>query len=214
MEVRHDSSSIYRTLLNEIQFGILDEATVIREIDIAERFGVSRTPAREAVNNLVHDRLLVRTPKGMTVRQVTPDEVIQTYNVRITLEGEAAFEAAQKRTVTDLARLESLLTRDREYESPDDRTKAQLNIEFHRSIWDSAHNPVLSDLLERLSIHLIHTPKSTLSVGNRWIESLEEHEELIEAIRQHDADQARQLAEQHMSQARDLRLQLFREFIT
>lgn len=213
MTQKHDSRSIYSILLHEIQFGRIAESAVLREIDIAERFSVSRTPAREALNNLVHDGLLLRTPKGLMIRTVTPDEVIKTYTVRIMLEGEAAAEAAENRNETDLARLEGLLRRDRETENPSDETRAKLNIEFHQSVWAAAHNQVLTDLLERLTVHLIHKPQSTLSVGNRWSEALDQHEELITAIQNRDAGTARKLAENHMRQARDLRLELFRHHI-
>ena len=70
---------------------------------------------------------------------------------------------------------------------------------------------VLQDLLDRLSTHLIHAPRSTLSTGNRWTESLDEHEALIQAIEQQDSDEAGKIARQHMETARTLRLQLLRE---
>lgn len=211
MHKRVDGETIYVQLRQEIQQGMVGADDYLKEVLVAERFGVSRTPAREALNRLVHERLLERTPKGLQLRQVTPQEIIQVYDVRITLEGEAAAQAALHRNITDLARLEGLLERDRALNNPDDDTRTQTNLEFHETIWAASHNPVLIDLLDRLSIHLIHKPISTLSVGTRWEEALAEHIELIAAIQDSDAERARSIAAAHMSTARNIRLDLFKQ---
>ncbi len=110
----------------------------------------------------------------------------------------------------DVIRLEALVERDRAAPDPDDQTRINLNQEFHVALWGASHNPVLMDLLARLSTHLIHTPRSTLSVGNRWQESLDEHEALVRAVADRRADDARRIARSHMETARTLRLQLLR----
>src|SRR5699024_5277812 len=93
----------------------------------------------------------------------------------------------------------------------DDQTRMSTNLEFHAAIWRATHNPVLIDLLGRLSTHLIHSPRSTLSQGSRWEKSLDEHEEIIAAINRRDEDEAYELARAHMSRAREIRLELLRE---
>src|SRR5690606_40078407 len=115
--------------------------------------------------------------------------------------------------VTDLARLEGLLERDRALNNPDDDTRTQTNLEFHEDIWAATHNPVLIDLLDRLSIHLIHKPISTLSVGNRWQEALTEHTQMIEAIHDSVADRAREISTAHMRTARNALLILINLFV-
>jgi DNA-binding FadR family transcriptional regulator len=131
--------------------------------------------------------------------------------MRILLEEEAARQAAKSRQFPDLMRLEALLQRDRQLQDPDDHTRITTNLEFHAAVWSCAHNVVLQDLLDRLSTHLIHAPRSTLSTGNRWEEALSEHEALIHAIEKQDSDTAGKIARQHMETARTLRLQLLRE---
>jgi len=127
------------------------------------------------------------------------------------LEEEVAGQVARFRGVTDIIRLEGLLARDRSLTNPDDVTKTATNLEFHEAVWAAAHNPVLEDLLHRLSIHLIRTPRTTMSVGNRWKESLVEHGQLIEAVSHGDEEKARHIARSHMETARELRLELLRE---
>jgi DNA-binding GntR family transcriptional regulator len=87
-------------------------------------------------------------------------------------------------------------------------------MEFHEAVWAAAHNRVLVDLLEQLSLHLIQASRSTLSVGSRWQQSLEEHGRMIEAIAAGDETRARALARAHMEEARRIRLELIRETIS
>ncbi|WP_298254543.1 GntR family transcriptional regulator [uncultured Arthrobacter sp.] len=210
LSARVDGEAIFRALRSEILAGMHPPGTPLREVVISERFGVSRTPVREALSRLQHERLLERAVRGLQVPQIDPQEVIQIYDLRVMLEEEAAGQAALNRGTADLMRLEALLDRDRAAVDPDDTTKVTNNLEFHTTLWASARNPILMDLLQRLSTHLIHTPRSTLSVGNRWQEVLGEHEALISAITERRSEDARAIARAHMETARTLRLQLLR----
>ena len=205
-----DAKTVYRKLREEITSGALPPGSPLREIPLANRFGVSRTPIREALRRLEHDRLLVPGERGMLVRAIDPHEVIQIYELRVLLEAEAAGQAARSRRAADLVRLEGLLARDRALIEPDDVTRIRTNLEFHSAIWQATHNAVLVDLVERLTTHLVHAPHSTLSVGDRWREALDEHARLLDAIRDHDEPTARAVAAEHMTTARQIRLQLLR----
>lgn len=207
---RTDAQTVYLALRSEIVSGALGPGRPLREVAMAERFGVSRTPVREALRRLEQDRLLVPAARGMEVRAIDPQEVVQVYDMRVLLETEAAGQAALARGIADLLRLEGLLARDRALVDPDDATRTRTNLEFHAALWRATHNAVLLDLLERLTIHLVHTPHSTLSVGDRWSASLEEHSRLVEAIREHDEAGARAIAGAHMDTARRIRLALLR----
>ena len=206
-----DGESIFLTLRSEILSGLHPPGTAMREVTLAERFGVSRTPVREALSRLQQERLLERVARGLQVPRVDPQQVIQVYDMRILLEEEAAGQAARARQFTDQMRLEALLERDRGLREPDDQTRIKTNLEFHSAVWACAHNPVLQDLLERLSTHLVHAPHSTLSVGRRWEDSLDEHAALVDAIDRQDVETAKAVARAHMETARRLRLQLLRE---
>ena len=208
---RIDGESIFATLRSEILSGVHQPGTPMREISLAERFGVSRTPVREALSRLQQERLLERVARGLQVPQVEPAQVIQIYDMRILLEEEAAGQAARARQFPDLMRLEALLERDRRLVDPDDHTRITTNLEFHAAVWECAHNPILTDLLERLCTHLVHAPQSTLSVDQRWDAALDEHAALISAIDRHDVEEARALARTHMETARSIRLKLLRE---
>jgi DNA-binding GntR family transcriptional regulator len=206
-----DARAVYGKLRDDIVSGAIAPGSALREIALAARFGVSRTPVREALRRLEQDRLLVPGNRGMEVRAIDPHEVVQIYDLRVLLEAEAAGQAAQAHRTADLLRLEGLLSRDRALADPDDATRIRTNLEFHAAVWHATHNTVLVDLLERLTTHLVHVPHSTLSVGDRWAEALDEHARILDAVRAGDADTARELGGAHMGTARELRLRLLRE---
>lgn len=213
MTAKHDRDSIFSALRDQILRGELTAGTLLREVALGERFGVSRTPVRDALIRLEEAGLIVRTGRGLEVRGVDPQAVVQVYDMRILLEEEVAGQAAENRSINDLLKLEALLERDQRIEDRSDGTLIQANLEFHRAVWDAAANPILIDLLQRLDGHLVHAPRSTLSVDGRWEESLTEHAALVDALRSRDREQARAIARRHFEQARTLRLSLLRQLV-
>ena len=191
--------------------GTLLPGTQLKEVQLANRFGVSRTPVRDALSRLEDLGLAERVNRGLEVRGLDPEQVIQVYDMRILLEVEASGQAAQNRNLNDILTLEALLERDRSLENPTDAELIQTNLEFHRAVWKATQNPVLIDLLERLMTHLVHAPTSTLSVDDRQNEALNEHAKLIEAISDRDTAAARDIAKQHFSTAREIRMNLLRK---
>ncbi len=208
---RADGNAIFAMLRQEILTGTHKPGVPLREVSLAEHFGVSRTPVREALSRLHQEGLLERSGRGLRVPAVDPQKVVHTYDMRILLEQEAAGQAARSRDYSDLIRLQALLERDRALADPDDHTRIVTNLEFHAAIWSATGNSVLEDLLERLSTHLVHAPSSTLSVGDRWSASLDEHEALTNAIEARDEPRARETMKIHMETARELRMQLLRK---
>ncbi|UBI08994.1 GntR family transcriptional regulator [Corynebacterium coyleae] len=202
---------IFTQLRNEILNGTLLPGTQLKEVQLASRFGVSRTPVRDALSRLEDLGLAERVNRGLEVRGLDPEQVIQVYDMRILLEVEASGQAAQNRNLNDILTLEALLERDRSLENPTDAELIQTNLEFHRAVWKATQNPVLIDLLERLMTHLVHAPTSTLSVDDRQNEALNEHAKLIEAISDRDTAAARDIAKQHFNTAREIRMNLLRK---
>ena len=208
---RVDGEEIFRVLRSEILEGQHSPGTAMRETVLASRFGVSRTPVREALTRLQHERLLERGARGLQVPSVDPQEVIQIYDLRVMLEEAVAEQAAISRSTADVIVLEALVERDRALVSPSDQVRTKSNLSFHAAVWAATHNAVLEDMLERLSTHLIHSPHSTLSVAGRWTEALDEHAALVDAISDRRVDDARRIARAHMETARALRLRLIRD---
>ncbi|PCC54287.1 GntR family transcriptional regulator [Brevibacterium aurantiacum] len=208
-----DRDSIFEAVRMDILDGTIPPGTQLKEVALAERFGVSRTPIREVLSRLEEASLVSRKARGLEVAAIDTEKIVQVYDTRILLEEEVAGQAAMERSIRDVFQLQALLERDRTLVDASDRTLIRSNLEFHAAVWSAAHNPVLEDLLNRLTTHLVHAPQSTLSIGNRWAEALAEHEALIGAIENRDSGRAREIARGHFTTARSIRLDMLRQMV-
>ena len=201
----------YDKLQHAIIDGTLPPGTPLVEGSLAEWCGVSRTPVREALMRLEQDGLVERSDRGMIVRERSPEEILDIYEIRIVLEETAARLAAERHTSMDRMRLERALKAAEELDDPDGALRAQRNQAFHETVWLASHNDALVDLLHRLNRHLTRYPATTLTYGDRWDEGLRQHRELVDAITSRDSDAAGQSARGHFTEARDIRLALWSE---
>jgi DNA-binding GntR family transcriptional regulator len=206
--------SLYHQLLEEVLEGDLRPGEILVETALGKRFGVSRTPIREALRMLEQDGVLERVNRGMRVRQTSSEEVLEIYGVRTILEGAAARDAATRRTDYDIATLDRIFGNMAEAKSATPHEMAAINRSFHRAIWQAADNRTLADLLERLAVHLRRYPATTYLRAGRWEEALEEHRQLLDAIRDKNPDAAGEMAERHMRAARDVRIDMIRNGLT
>lgn len=179
------------------------------ELALGEWCGVSRTPVREALSRLEQDGLVSRTERGMAVTERTPEEILDIYETRIALEATAARMAAVRHGVLDRARLERLLVAVERVDVRDHQAMADSNRAFHRAVWASTRNRSLIDLLDRLHLHLLRYPVTTLTAPGRWEQTLVEHRVLFQAICDRDPLAASAAAERHFTAARDVRLALW-----
>jgi DNA-binding GntR family transcriptional regulator len=201
--------SPYERLTQAIVTGELVSGQPLVETALAEWCQVSRTPVREALTRLEQDGLIVRSDRGLVVRERTPEEILDIYDTRIVLEGMAARVAAVRRSHLDLLSLRRIVERLSNVDASDTAAMAEGNREFHRAVWRASHNESLTDLLRRQDLHLARFPSATLSQPGRWAESIEEHREMLDAIERQDVRHAAELATAHFTKARELRLALW-----
>lgn len=189
--------------------GELGAGQPLPEVALAKWCGVSRTPVREALRRLEQDGLAERSPHGLAVRERSPEEIIDLYDTRVVLEAFAGQVAAQRRTDHDIRLLRWNLEHGQGVPDTDEAAMVEANQQFHEAIWRASHNESLTDLLQRLSLHLARYPGTTLSSPGRWAKALSEHAQLVDAIENRDGDAAHEIARGHFLAARDIRLELF-----
>lgn len=203
--------SAYDKLKEAILDGTLAPGAPLVESSVAEWCGVSRTPVREALTRLEQDGLVVRSDRGLVVRERSPEEILDLYEVRIVLETLAARLAAERHSRLDVIKMERLVELGEKVDPGDAETMAKNNREFHRAVWQAARNEALLDLLNRLNLHLVRYPVTTLAYPGRWERALTEHRELVKAIADRDANRAGEIARDHFTGARDIRLKLWEQ---
>jgi DNA-binding GntR family transcriptional regulator len=201
----------YDRIKDAIITGELVPGQPVIETALAEWCAVSRTPIREALTRLEQDGLLIRTYRGLVVRERSQEEILDIYETRILLEAAAARTAAASRSLLDVVLIRRGAQAFATIGPADERAMAAANRDFHRAIWKASHNESLMDLLDRLGSHLSRYPMATLSRPGRWEEANAEHMAILDAIDKQDLQLAHDLSAQHFARARDIRLELWAE---
>jgi DNA-binding GntR family transcriptional regulator len=174
--------------------GELTAGQPLRQRDLAQRFGVSQTPVREAMRRLESEGLVIGdTHRGFTV--VMPDDgpVEENFQIRAALESLGASLAARKIDAAGLAELDRLNERMRAM-AEDDPGYAELNREFHFTLYQYSHSPLLMSLMRLLWASLHGGPR----VLRSHADSARQHDAILNALRAGDADAAHALTYQHI----------------
>ncbi|MEU5340279.1 GntR family transcriptional regulator [Streptomyces sp. NPDC020766] len=184
------------SLRQEIIAGRLLPGDRLVERELAERFGVSRVPVREAIRALVAEGfVLFETPRRTVVRRLTPTDVAELFELREALEVYATGLAAQRATRADLAELEELLDRAATATRADDAEAiTDINTRFHNRILAMAGNGLLTSVMEPVDGRLRWLTRQ----NEEWPQLLAEHRELYEAIASGDPERARDHALAHV----------------
>lgn len=203
----------YDRLLTAIQEGELKPGTRIREVDLAEQFGISRTPIRDAILKLESEGLLIHEArKGAVIKSLSHREIIELYAMREVLEGTAARYAAQHASVAELDELHALNILMNECRDEPVRA-VSLNRQFHNLLYNCANNRYLLGALRGLSNAMALLGKTTLADPARTAEAFEEHNRIVNAIIERDGDSAELAARVHIQKAKAQRLKLLRESV-
>lgn len=199
----------YRQLLEEISRGDLLPGARLRETELAERLGVSRTPVREAIRQLETDGLVAHVPRlGATIRVLDYTEVMELYEMRAVLEGTAARLAA--RAASDIELDELIALNDELAAAPDPKAAYELNRQFHMTLLDAAKNRYLIKSVNALQKALLILGPSTLLEADRAHQAVAEHGGLLVALTSRDGVQAETLMRAHIEAAHRVRLKALR----
>ncbi len=197
---------IFDALQGEILEGCLPPGTRVKEAEIAERFGLSRTPVREALRRLEARGLLVHEPyRGMVVARLEAGAIAELYTMREVLDGTAARMAAHHATPTEISAMQNQIRRDRKILQEPLKLAAS-NRSFHRAIYRAAHNRFLVKSSDALTEALALLGPTTLGAKGRARQSIDEHQAIVDAIRAHDGDAAEDAARHHIRNAFEVRL--------
>lgn len=187
-----------RELRNRILTGELAPGTRLDLDAITAEFATSRTPVREALLELSYEGLVQVAPRsGVTVIGIRPEDVLDSFTILGVLTGQAAAWAAERLTPDDVAQLRTLAA-DVEALRGSDRI-GDANWQFHQEIHRAAHSP-------QLLIQIRHAarvvPTNFLTVfPEHEHHSLEDHQKLVAALAERDAEAARAIAERHVLDA-------------
>lgn len=203
------SNAAYGALLSEIREGRLSPGDRLRETDLAARFGVSRTPVREAIRQLEADGLVTHLPRiGATVRKLDYSEVMELYEMRSVLECTAARMAARAASEVEIAEIAAI---------SDELAKAgkgieasRLNRQFHRALLEAAKNRFLIKSMLALQKAMLILGRTTLADEERFENAIAEHTAILDALRARDGDAAQIAMHAHITAGQRARIRVLR----
>lgn len=183
---------VYHHLKQAIIAGDFAVGAALREVDIATRLGVSKTPVREAFVRLEKDRLVDLIPyRGAVVAGYTATDLKEVYEVRQLFEGHCARSAALHSTSADHRELDANLAASKKALAANDVPEViALFDAFDHLVYKHSHNRWIDDLVDNLDGHQRRIGRLTVSIPGRLKKSLDQHTRIVRKIKAGDADGA------------------------
>jgi GntR family transcriptional regulator, rspAB operon transcriptional repressor len=194
-----NTDDVHERVRNAILDGGLAPGTVMSQVALAEEFGISRTPLREALRMLQSEGLVQGEPnRRVRVAPMTPEDLEQLYIMRVTLEAEALRLSIPSMSPEDLARLEGRMAEMAHYaEAKDYRRWTVPHRDFHRALTAPAGpriNFVLGQMFDHAEryrrLHIGHGPSAWATAG---------HREILDACKAGDRDRSAGLLASHLA---------------
>jgi DNA-binding GntR family transcriptional regulator len=198
----------YTLILEAIDAGIYKPGDRLVESELADRFGVSRTPVREALQRLETQSMLSRDGRSLVVASLNHNQLAELYAVRTELEGLAARLAARHATDEELRVLRSMVEDDRNLLGGDPRNLSRANKRFHKQIHLASHNRFLVQQLDLVHRSMALMATTSFAAEGRDAVGLAEHDAIVAAIEARDGDAAYKALRNHISKAFETRLRI------
>ena len=197
------SDQIRNVLTDEIASGALPPGMGLDEQELANRFGASRTPVREALRQLAVTGLVeIRPRRGVIVTQTTPERIMEMFEMSAEIEAMCVRIATYRITPIKRGRLielhdasEALVQRG------DIDGYDKFNREFHEVIYGATHNAFMAEQALTIRNRLKAFRRTQLRHGTRLARSREEHEAILNAIAQGEGNEASRRMRAHMLNA-------------
>ncbi|WP_232897366.1 GntR family transcriptional regulator [Pontibaca salina] len=197
---RSQPVDVYDMILDAIDAGIYGPGDRLVESELAERFGVSRTPIREALQRLETQSLLERDGRSMIVASLDHNQMAELYVVRRELEGLAARLAARHATAEEITILREMVNSDDQLVK-DPAALSRANRRFHQQIHLASHNRYLVQQLDLVHRTMALMTTTSLAVEGRCEIAQSEHDGIVSAIEARDEKGAEKALRDHISVA-------------
>ena len=197
------SDRIRNALTDAISSGELAPGTTLDEQQLADRYGASRTPVREALRQLATSGMVeVRPRRGVIVRHVTADEVMDMFETMAELEAVCVRLATYRITPLERSRLLRIHEASQAAVEQDDvNAYDALNRDFHEAIYRAAHNDFLADQAIAVRTRLNAFRRMQLRQARRLASSRAEHDAVMQAIAEGNGEEAGRRMRAHMLNA-------------
>ncbi len=194
------SDVILKYLRSAIVTGALAEGAPVRQDDVARLFNVSKIPVREALKQLEAEGFVTfQRNRGATVASLSEPEIVQVFEVRAILESNAVRLSVPLMTEAHFERSERAA--DAFAREPDVSAWADLNWEFHASLYAAAERPYMLQLIRTVNDRIERYLRVQLTVSGGHARAVHEHAEILAACRARDAERAAAMVFDHIMDA-------------
>jgi len=197
---------VYEELKMQILKGSIIPGTRMMEVELAEEMGVSRTPIREAIRKLEKEGLVTIEPRrGAYASMISTEDMVEILEVRQDLEGLAAYFAADRMTKSQMEELKQVSNSYNEAVMQGNmEAMIKHDTRFHHIIVESCRNKILVQMIEQLQELVLRFRYIYYDNFRRAENMPEEHEAIVAAIAEGNADKARAAADIHIERLKEL----------
>jgi DNA-binding GntR family transcriptional regulator len=210
---RNVSTEVSELIRDAIMDGRLEPGLRLKHEELARDLGISRTPIRDALHILQTEGLIQSLPnRGAVVREYTPDDIAEMYELRALLEGWAARKAAERISSGSIARLEKSCERFETLREKDNlRELVKENLRFHTTIMEAVGSERLTALIHKVTnLPLVYRSYNWYSDEQKQISEYY-HKQITKALESKEAERAEALMREHVMEARDVVIKRLRE---
>ncbi len=207
----HSQGSLaFTRIMAAIESGEYAPGDRLREIDVADRLSLSRTPVREALRRLEAENIIEHRPRvGAVIRTLGHSEVVELYEMRRVLERTAAEMAAKHAAPAEIDAMADLNAQLSATDGDGPRAAA-INQRFHHAITLAARNRFLLDAMRAMTNALLLLRPTTLADADRIATVARQHDAILTGIRAGDAAAAGEAAAAHLDTSLRYRLGVMR----
>ena len=197
------SERVRRSLSDDIAAGSLRPGTPLDEQQLAQRFGTSRTPAREALRQLARDGLVeIRPRRGAVVVELSIERLADMFEMTAEMEALCVRLASHRMHPIERARLARMHEDSAALvESGDVAGYAAFNLAFHEAIYSATHNSYVAEQALALRNRMAGFRRAQLLEPQRIGKSFEEHRDILEAVMRSDGEEAARRMRAHLLNA-------------
>ena len=200
---------VFENIRKAIIEGVLKPGERLMEIQLSEQLGVSRTPVREAIRMLELEGLVVMLPrKGAYVANISKKDLMDILEVRVGLEGLAAYCATDRMTKDHIKKLETISKELEEAVYKNDvETMLAKDEEFHTLIFEATGNKRLISMMINIWETVYRFRLMYMSDYSSAVNTVDEHKKIIEAFKKGKANLAEKLAKEHIELAQQFMIE-------
>jgi DNA-binding GntR family transcriptional regulator len=199
----------YEVIKRMILRGYFKPGERLVESQLSEKFGISRTPIREAIRRLAAEELVEITPRdGTKISMLTKNDIDEIYEIRDVLESFAAEKAASIITQKEIESLERLLKKSEQaLLEKDIRRMAQIDTKMHNLVSKFSKNNRLFQLIDVLCTNITRHRELILETPGAGKEAIAGHREIINALKKRNKKAIRKSVHEHIMRGREILLE-------